>query len=975
MILNSLRVSLAENTTTTQTTTGTPALQFSKADEYSPSTSALAPNLPPVPEVMLDRLTNIIKSVKDAPKDSLMGLFTKLRTQIAYSGAGVQEELMDKYNNAITDSLTGKVRADIAQGQSLSSNVMAAQAAESGFMKINEFGIPKVVDSDNNLTAAFNLRDELGKKIGATQAYEVVHKYLEAARLQEEIELNAQRQERRNSIQESISKIQKAIKVGLIPTSIIVDGKTKKVKRIVVDNEKFTFMEAGNQVVKLNKIKGRIKDINPATPDQLAAMPEALLFINKFPEIKKISEILREHNINQVNFLESTGIYSKEKADEYRKRKSYVPLYRVMEDLESENTGAKQYFSGFVDLGKEYDFEGDSDKTVTDILDNVLTQHFWATNAGSRNNAHILVSQELAIRDASDTDIEYYDSSPTSKNDETYVPIYKDGERKYIGYTDPTFATSVTAIAPATNSVIKMLGKVAKVLRISITANPIFQGYQVFNDAIGSALISGNERPFELMGRILKGAADDSFTKAKDPINKQMEKLGIAGGYGHTAEDISQRARIKLGISDAGKFEKGLDWFDRFAAKSDLAQRRGIFEQTLIETGGAKQPDGSIVGGNEILAMNRALDIINWQKRGASPTLRLITSTIPFANAYIQGQDVLLSALRGKGISGQQRKQAIALLIQTSLKMYVLNTIYAMLVAGDDEYEELSDREKLRSYVIPGTGLKVPVRAELSLLLKMIPELGTQYYTKKDTEDEIDTTKIWGAVGDSLGDALLGPTLFPQAGKGILEATTNHSFFTGQPLVDPYTSKLKTSEQFNAGTSELAKLIGQTGIISPIKMDHIMRSFFGTAGALSLYMIDGTANIFYDEKLPTTPWDKHPLIGPLLYSKTGRDSLNDYYELKDLSDEVFATFNRMVKSGKSEDAKEYLGEGNNKKLLGVRNYIKKAGKNLKTLRDYRKQVVNSNLGSSEKRKLLNKIDKQNTNVVRQISKARLKAGL
>ena len=94
-----------------------------------------------------------------------------------------------------------------------------------------------------------------------------------------------------------------------------------------------------------------------------------------------------------------------------------------------------------------------------------------------------------------------------------------------------------------------------------------------------------------------------------------------------------------------------------------------------------------------------------------------------------------------------------------------------------------------------------------------------------------------------------------------------------------------------------------------------------------------------------------------------------------MSDEVFPTFNRMVKSGKSEDAKEYLGEGNNKKLLGVRNYIKKAGKNLKTLRDYRKQVVNSNLGSSEKRKLLNKIDKQNTNVVRQISKARLKAGL
>jgi hypothetical protein len=100
-----------------------------------------------------------------------------------------------------------------------------------------------------------------------------------------------------------------------------------------------------------------------------------------------MAEIYDRVNRDEIDMLEKAGIYSKEYADKLRGTKGYVPLFRVMEDLDGATPGAKQYFKGLVDLGKQHAFEG-SERQTLDVLDNMLTRHMWAVNAAVRNNAN-----------------------------------------------------------------------------------------------------------------------------------------------------------------------------------------------------------------------------------------------------------------------------------------------------------------------------------------------------------------------------------------------------------------------------------------------------------------------------------------------------------------------------------------------------------------------------------------------------------
>ena len=221
-------------------------------------------------------------------------------------------------------------------------------------------------------------------------------------------------------------------------------------------------------------------------------------------------------------------------------------------------------------------------------------------------------------------------------------------------------------------------------------------------------------------------------------------------------------------------------------------------------------------------------------------------------NAYIQGMDILLRSMRGEGISGRERKEAQWLFVSTALKLSALSAIYAMAVSGDEEYQKLDDRLKVRSLIIPGTGIRIPVANEVAMLTKAIPELGWQYATRLDTNNPMDATKLRNEIARAFVDGLASPNLMPQGVRGIVEVATNHSFLTGNPIVGRGLDHLKTSEQFTENTSELSKFIGSSGIISPINLDHLLKGYGGTMASGGLYMIDAFANLFYDNKLPTT---------------------------------------------------------------------------------------------------------------------------
>ena len=140
-----------------------------------------------------------------------------------------------------------------------------------------------------------------------------------------------------------------------------------------------------------------------------------------------------------------------------------------------------------------------------------------------------------------------------------------------------------------------------------------------------------------------------------------------------------------------------------------------------------------------------------------------------------------------------------------------------------------------------------------------------------------------------------------------------------------------------------------------------------------LYGVDATANLFYDDKLPTTPLHRVPAIGMFFYNPNGKGQLNDYYDLKDRSDEVTATLNNLIKFGSREDVKEYREE--NKAMIAIRSRINTITNQMKILREQRKRIVNSDLSSDEKRAKIDDIDSRINRQVENIGMLRVKAGL
>ena len=857
---------------------------------------------------------------RKAITNSIDRAFLEGRTKVAYAGAGVQSKLIKDFNGSVNDAL-GNVRADILYDQALNGNILGSVSAKEGRIIFDESGVAKVEPSPYHISAIFDELGALSKKIGPSDAKHVASAYLQALRY----------------------------------------------KNILDNNAKY---EALIKRTENQKLKDEYKkEIKFVSDEQRAAADIAINYDKEFPQVKKMAEIYDRVNRDEIDMLEKAGIYSKDYADKLRDTKGYVPLFRVMEDLDVATPGAKQYFKGLVDLGKQHAFEG-SERQALDVLDNMLTRHMWAVNAAVRNNANKQLVKQLAVHDEAGQPI-YHFQVPADKAD-VMTPIFVDGKRKYVEYTDPLFARAVHGIEPSLGPILGLMGKASNALRIGVTATPTFQIYQLFNDAPRAAMLSGVNRPFKLMGEVFKSFYA-TLKDPNDPIIKEMNRLGISGGFGHNAKDIADKMRRDLGIEANTLGKRALDKTEQFAAASDMAQRRAVFKRTLLETGGVENADGSITGGNKVLAMDRAMNIIHWQKRGTSNKVRVLTQVVPFLNAYIQGMDTLIRAMRGEGISGREKKEAQILFAQTALKIAALSTVYAMAVGGDEEYQKLDDRQKIRSFIIPGTGVKVPVASEVAMLTKAIPEMTWQYINREGTANPMDSTKLMEAIGGSFADGLLGPNLMPQALRAGVEVVTNHDFLTGNPIIGHGKESLATSDQFNENTSELAKLVGRTGIISPLNLDHLIKGYGGTMAAGVLYATDATANMFFNDKLPTTPLYRVPMIGSFMYNPEGKGQLNDYYDLKNLSDEVTNTLNHRRKFGTPEDALQYATD--NKAILSIRGQVNAISNQMKILREQRKRIIASNLSSDEKRNQLNIIDARINNMVQNIGALRVKAGL
>jgi hypothetical protein len=320
--------------------------------------------------------------------------------------------------------------------------------------------------------------------------------------------------------------------------------------------------------------------------------------------------------------------------------------------------------------------------------------------------------------------------------------------------------------------------------------------------------------------------------------------------------------------------------------------RQAIYDQTMKES-----------QGDELLATQRAREIINFRRYGAGDRLGLLhwaTQTVPFYNAMIQGMDVLYRSLTGKEApSGMERNAALKMFWNKAAFALGASMVYSMAMADDEEYENMDLRERDRTWVIGG-GIGIPVPSEIGILLKALPERVLEYYRKVGTPDErVAMEAIIAYFKTDLRNEYLGRVVpIPVAIRPIAEVMTNYSFLTGREIEGIFQKQQLPSERTTSRTSEFAKSVAQfmaagPGIeVSPIAIDTVLQGYLGTTAALGLAVADQMINPNKTDR------PLHQIVGmaPFAYDPVGTRRTTEFYDLREKVVQSQNSLNQMLKT-------------------------------------------------------------------------------
>lgn len=666
-----------------------------------------------------------------------------------------------------------------------------------------------------------------------------------------------------------------------------------------------------------------------------------------FPELEAAFKEFTTFKNNLIDAGVDAGRFSKEQAAEWKEAADYVPWNRIKDYEDKIATSPQAYFRGLTNLKQMKEIRGGTDE-INDIFDNMVGLSFWLVNGAIRNHAAVqltdaFVSNGLGAR-------QVRQGQPGVDPNKT-IYIYRDGKPEVYEYESIADVYAFKGVESMGGPILSSFTAFANILRRTTTATPQFAASQLFQDAYRATVTSGVKNPFEVASKVISGAVD---AYRGDATTQQLEKFGIVGAYDLMPGRAKDEIEKEFGIRQRSVLEKGLSFMESFSIASDAALRKAVFEQTLEETKSPQFPDGDV-----LLARYRAQEVINFKRQGANRTVGLMRQLIPFMNAYIQGMDVFYRTMTGRGVAATERSEAFKMFLGTGVKLATLATIYTMLVGGDDEYEGLRDYEKDKNFIVPGTGVKIPVAPEVGFFFKVIPERMYNYVASQGTERPQDAAALRKAIGTAAFDAFSGPNLTPQAVKPALELLVNYSFFTGTPIVGRGLEKLEPAQQFTDSTSEIAKMIGGLAGISPMKLEYFVRGTTGIAGGTVLDL----SNMLFTDR-PDKRLYEMPAFKTFMYDKIPGGYKEQYYDLREKVEQVVYTMNGLKAQGRAEELQEYLND-DRINLLALRRSMNQIDQQLEKMRAFRKLISNDpTMTGAEKKDRLDEIERTENELLR-----------
>lgn len=403
---------------------------------------------------------------------------------------------------------------------------------------------------------------------------------------------------------------------------------------------------------------------------------------------------------------------------------------------------------------------------------------------------------------------------PTTK-DTLVDSVIINGERRYFEVNDPVLIESMTAHQIRDQwLIVRAMIAARRFISASITIMPPFMLPNAVRDTVSASTMS--DSGFRPVYDTLRGMKEVVFQSS---TYKEWKRNG--GGYSSLvqsrANSGSAGANLALPARTPMQYlGKALSGVEAAASLFENGSRVGEYMRA-IEKGASK---------SEAAYRSREIST-DFSRQPGSYGWSTFLQTVPFANAAIQGNDLLMRKFLGEnaGFFNTATGAALArrLTNKWGLSIAAFTGVLWAINEDDERYQKLTPDEKGRFWHVwlpdQDQALRIPKPYGQGLIFADLVE-NTLDYVK--TREGSDTAR-------NLAWALPHHFWFmdyPGVMSPFIEDMRNENF-TGAPIVPHWLQQASPQYQFRESTPEIYRLAGESLNLSPLRTQHYARGFFG----------------------------------------------------------------------------------------------------------------------------------------------------
>jgi hypothetical protein len=666
---------------------------------------------------------------------------------------------------------------------------------------------------------------------------------------------------------------------------------------------------------------------------------------------KSAKDEYNAYNRNLIDFVVSTGALSKEVGKRLLRENDYIPFYRERNGVAELLIGGESpiRIGSIAEQPYLHELVG-GDRPILDFMTSSvqntnLLMDMGMRNLATKNAVFELVDLKAAkfVKMAAGPDVVKFRDDGADRYAVIATEKVKIGNKEFdTGVPADILVKGMEGIPTQMPAMLRVMAFPAQILRKAITLSPLYTAKQLFRDSLAAPILSGADF-MPVIGALRE---INSATK------KTLERRGVTGGQQFVggAEDLT---KILRDVSE-GKpgWMTALGKLEAMSMEADATTRRAQYNSYIEQ------------GLSEMEATLLALESMNFNKRGASPSVHVANSLIPFFNAQIQGLNVLYKASMGKMPFNDQLRIREKMLKRGGF-MAVASLAYAALMQDDEAYKNANPDQKYGNWFVRVPGLdepiKVPVPFEIGYIFKALPEAILNSMVNEHGGEE--AVKAFKQI---LLQTIPGGSSYgiPQIMKPAIEAGLGKSFYTGRDILSAREKELLPEEQFRANTSELAKVVGKTLGISPIVFEQLVSGYTGTMGLAFMQALSVGIPTGETPEKAVKRLSEYPILGGAFQPNDAGGIVNSVYERMNENLKVKQSFDKMVADGRMSDAKELLQRrGNEYMQAELANSFKN---DMNQLTQAERAISASKMSPEEKRAQLDKIRKIKTAVAQMV---------